>query len=239
MVLGAALSGCGGDAESESVDPIEISTSQVQTGAPIDLDRKVDPDTGAFVAEEWPSACALVDESTITSLFPQAEDVRQQPRSQDLTFLSIAPESGPPSTDVTVPEAECSTSVGFPQPGLGLDDGNLVVQVDSRVVVAGTEKLVERNASSAMNGGKSAVAGGACVHEPPLTYHCDVGSMIFSVSLDMRQSAQYTRAESSDYVVDGEEHSFRGFDATWQAIVHDNVLVPVVEAAVSRAGGSS
>lgn len=233
LVVALALAACGGDSEPVAVDPIEIDSTVPAADDPIDLDRAIDPDTGAFVAEEWPSACALVSDATLQSIFPQTEDIGRRVEPSQLTFLSFVPGSGGP-IEVTVPEATCTTSVGFPQEGLRAEDGNVVVQVTSSIAIAGDEELVERNAEAHTSGDPTDVGGGACTVVPPGSYNCDVGRMIFSIHIDMRQTAQYTGSDGSSYVVDGEAFTFQGSDPEWDSIIHDKVLAPIVEAAVAR-----
>jgi len=231
VVCGLSLAACGGGGPDEPVDPIEISTASIDPGSPISLDIPVDEDTGAFAYDQWPSACDLVDKATVESIFPQAEGVRQSGSDKQLKFLSIG--GNTPASPVTVPDADCVTTVGFPQPGLGLSDGNVVVNIRSAVAVAGSEEFVDRNTKANMSGEPTDVGDGACQFLTG-TYSCDTGSVIFSVNLDMRRTAQYTKAKSSDYVVDGEEFSFTGQDDRFDTIAHDQVLQPLVEAALAR-----
>ncbi len=226
-----ALAACGGGGSDEPVDPIEISTTAVDPGSPISLDIPIDKDTGAFEYDQWPSACDLVDKATVESIFPQAEGVRQSGSDQQIEFLSLG--GNAPASPVTIPDAECVTSVGFPQPGLGLSDDHVVVLLRSSVKVAGSEGFVDRNTKASMSGEPTDVGGGACQFMDR-TYYCDIGSVIFSINIDMRQTAQYTKAKSSDYVVDGEKFSFNGHDDQFEAIAQDKVLAPIVEAAVAR-----
>lgn len=235
--MGIAACG-GGDSESTPVEPIEITTTAVDVGPSIELPDSADPATGAFAPEGWPSACDLVPETTVQSIFPQADAVAHRPSANQLTLLGFAPGADPPSTPLTIPEATCTTTVGFSQDDLGIDDGNLVLQFTSSVPVAGDEEFVDLNTDAAMTGEPTEVAGGVCTFVAPVTYNCDTGRVIFSVNIDMRQTAQYTGSGSSEYVVDGEAFSFDGSDPQWQSIIHDKVLVPVVEAAVTRFGGA-
>lgn len=228
-----ALAACGGGGSDEPVDPIEISTAAVDPGSPISLDIPVDEDTGAFAYDQWPSACDLVDKATVESIFPQAEGVRQSGSDQQIKFLSIG--GNAPASPVTIPDAECMTSVGFPQPGLGLSDGHVVVTIRSVVKVAGSEGFVDRNTKANMKGDPTDVGDGACLFRDE-TYSCDTGSVIFTIYIDMRQTAQYTKATSSDYVVDGEKFSFNGHDDQFDDIARDKVLTPIVEAALARLG---
>ena len=237
--LAVVLAACGGGSDPKPVDPIEITTTAIETGPPLDMDRTVDPNTGAFDPDEWPSACELIDEATVRSIFPQADGVGRYAAPAQLNLFGFVPGSESPTKPLTIPEATCTTTVGFPQDGLGLDDGSVVVQVTSAVAVAGSEEFVELNSKAAMSGDVSDVGGGACTLTPPGTYNCNTGRLIFSIHIDMRQTAQYTKADGSEYIVDGEELRFQGADPHWDSIIRDKVLVPIVEAAVARTTGSA
>ncbi|MGJ9411535.1 hypothetical protein ACHAAC_02400 [Aeromicrobium sp. CF4.19] len=231
LVLGAC--GGGGD-DAPEVEPIEIVTPPDGTGEPIDLDLPADP-SGAFELERWPSACELVSEETVKAIFPQAEGLDQDPTAQQIQIINITPD-GEARGPQTVPEADCRTRVGFSQEGLGLSDGVVVLEVASSVQAAGEAEFVERNAQETA-GEDVELAGAPCtLADDGRTYQCNVGQVVFTMTIDMRQYAQYVGTDGSEYTVDGEAMTFSGQDPAFDAVGTDQVLTPLASAAVDRLG---
>ncbi len=227
-VLG--LSACGGggsSASSASVEPIEIVSKPASVGDPISLDIPLD-ESGAFVFDQWPSACALTDKATLSGIFPQADDVLQSGKDREVKLLSVGGDSRP---SVTVPDADCNTTVGFPFDGLRATDGHVVVSFISTIEAAGSPTFVERN--TAHKGGQEVQIGGATCVVTQNRYDCTMENIAFGIVVDARTYGQYVGEGESAYVVDGESVTYSGGDG-FDEMVNEKVLLPVVTAAIQR-----
>ena len=213
----------------DSVPTIEIVSDPASTGEPFSLDVPLD-ESGAFVFDQWPSACELADETTLGSIFPQADDIVQAPSERSLSIFSL----GAGTRKVTVPEASCTTKVGFPFEGLSAGDQNVVFMVTTTVESAGDPEFVTSN--SPKKGGEEVQVGGAsCVMSAEgLRYDCHTQNVSFGVTLDARPFGQYFGKGESTYLIDGEETMFSGDVQPFLAMAREKILVPLVEAGVGR-----
>lgn len=220
---GGEAGGSGGDAL------IEVTSQPEHTGEPISLDIPVH-DTGAFEFERWPSACALTDEATVQAVLPNASDIAQQAEPGQMKVITLG--EGSNSTH-TIPEARCTTSVGFDADGLRLSDGNVVINFVAEVHQAGSPEYIEENADLA--GGEEIQIGDAtCVSPDPVSYRCVTENVVFTLSIDARMYAQYTDADASIYAVDGEEIDYSADSAGFREMTKEKILEPMVEVAVER-----
>lgn len=213
----------------DSVPAIEIVSDPSSIGQPISLDIPLD-ESGAFVFDQWPSACEIADETTLSSIFPQADDIVQAPSERSLSIFSL----GAGTRKVTVPEASCTTKIGFPFEGLGAGDQNVVFMVTTTVESAGDPEFVTSN--SPKKGGEVTQIGGAScvVSAEGLRYDCQTQNISFNFTLDARPFGQYFGEGESTYVIDGEEVMFSGDVQPFLAMAREKILVPLVEASVER-----
>ncbi|RGE17636.1 hypothetical protein D1J51_15600 [Leucobacter sp. wl10] len=227
----AAAPGSSGPSADAAVEPIEIVSQPEAVGDPVSLDIPLD-ESGAFVFDRWPSACALTDEATLSAILPQLDGVAQSGRERKLRILSLG---GPGGGMATVPEADCETAVGFPVDGLRLEDGNVAVSFTTTVEAAGSAEFVERNTSD-KSGTDVRVGGASCV-VTERRYDCQMQSISFGIVLDARPYGQYFGRSESAYVVDGEQISYsRGDVDAFLEMAEEKILLPVVAASVDRLG---
>lgn len=230
LVGAAACSAPNGGGEGGSAPPlIEVVSQPEHTGEPISLDIPLHS-SGAFEFEQWPSACDLTDEATLRAVLPGAGEFAQQPEPGQMKILNIGGGSEGP---FTIPEARCTTSVGFDVDGLRLSDGNVVMNLMAEVHQAGDPEYVEDNRN--FSGGKEVQIGDTtCVSAGPLSYKCATENVVFSIMIDARPYEQYTHTGGSIYLVDGEEIDFSDDIEGFNEMAQEKILKPVVEIAVAR-----
>lgn len=212
------------------MNAIEIDSDLQATGDPISLDLPID-DSGAFAFERWPSACALADEKTLSAIFPQAEEILQEGSDRVMSVITVGEAK---AREVTVPEADCNTKIGFPSEELSADSQNVVFLVTTTVESAGTPEFVDRN--TLKKGGEEKQIGGATcvVSSAGLRYDCSTEHVSFGVTLDGRPYGQYFGESESSYVVDGDEQVFSGDVQPFLGMIEEKVLLPLVTADIER-----
>ncbi|MCG7310173.1 hypothetical protein [Brachybacterium sp. ACRRE] len=241
--LAITLAGCSsggsvgsGAEEKDAPQSIEIVSDPESTGKPIDLDRPLH-DSGMFEPEKWPSACELTDEATISGILPQVDQLSVGTQDRDVSLLSMGFGGGEDEgeDEVTIPDAECATGVGFPEE-MGIGQGDVTFAFRSTIDSAGSEEFVSRNAGS--HGGQKETIGDATCWRPPngLEYQCTLENIAFTISLDARPYGQYLHEAESRYTVDGEDVTIGSDMDAFQTMVDQEVLRPTVEAAIDRLG---
>ncbi|MBS3181151.1 hypothetical protein [Leucobacter manosquensis] len=235
LVLGLSACSSGAPSSSEQpadggVDPIEIVSQPERVGEPISLDLPLD-ESGAFAFDQWPSACAFADETTLSAIFPQSDEIAQSGTDRSLSILQVGAAG---TREVTVPQADCTTKVGFPVDELRASDQSVVFLLTTSVEAAGDAEFVERNATP-KSGDEVQVGDATCVVAPSgLRYDCSTPQIAFSVTLDARPYGQYFGESESSYVVDGEEQVYSDDVDAFLTMAQEKILLPVVTANVDR-----
>ena len=232
-----ALSACSSGSDSApdaasdaSLQSIEIVSQPERTGDPIALDAPLDG-SGAFAFDQWPSACDLADVTTLLSIFPQADDVVQSGSDRELQILEIGT---PTPRQVTVPDADCVTKVGFPVDELRVDDQSVVFLVTTSIEAAGGPEFVELN-TTAKGGEETTIGDASCVVSASgLRYDCHTEQISFAVTLDARPYGQYLGEGESAYTVDGEDVTYSDDIEAFLAMAEEKILVPLVTSDVER-----
>ncbi len=238
MAAGAAvlvgLTACSGQSSTAQDDegqskPIEVVSQPDYEGAVIDLDLPTHS-SGAFEFDKWPSACALTDEGTIKAVLPDVVETGQKPSPTTMTIIDI----GSGSEKETVPEGTCLTSAGFDMEGLSLADGNVVVNLSSRILHAGDADYMEKN-GDLPQGDKSALGDAECVqvHEAQ-TITCALEHVVFEMAIDARPYEQYGHPEGSLYTVDGEEIDYSDDVEGFTRMTSEKILRPIAAIAADR-----
>lgn len=224
--LVAALSACGSD--DADIDPVEIEVVDEDVGEPIDLDLPLD-DSGAFEFDAWPNACELVGEEMIREIYPQTEDIAQSSSPRTITMIAIGEEN----QDVTVPAAECRTSVGLDLDGLRLSDQVEHIGFVSSVEWAGDPEFVERNAGDPI--GDEVEVGDVTCYREVGRYTCDLDEISFAISFDVRMYAQYIPGMNEDeYLIDGEPLTVGEDRSAYDEMITERVHLPVLTNTLDR-----
>lgn len=233
LVLSACSSGDGSSTEAqtdEAFTALEVVSQPKAVGDPIDLDLPVD-DSGAFAFDDWPSACELADISTLLAMFPQADEVLQSGADRELQILEIGT---PTPRQVNVPDADCTTKVGFPVDELRAEDQSVVFMVTTTIEAAGTPEYVELNAAN--KGSDEVKIGDATcfVEASGLRYDCRTENIAFGVTLDARPFGQYFGEGESTYSIDGEEITYSEDIEAFLAMAQEKILLPLVTSDLER-----
>lgn len=104
VVLFAAVAGC----SSTPAEPVRV-TDPAGPATPLAVATPAGRGGGFLPADQWPSACDLLDDIALRSVFPQATDVRREPRSGSVRFSLPGAQLDPDRANVT--GAEIRTSV--------------------------------------------------------------------------------------------------------------------------------
>lgn|SRR5690625_43733 len=211
----------------EGPEAIEINTAPETTADPIDIDLPLE-DSGAFAYDQWPSACELVEATVIGEVLPQAADLVQSSEDGRLTMVNL----GGQDEEITLPEAQCHSSVGFEIEKLGMDDDAVTFAFDATIQAAGTPEYLEHMADIPLEETQP-VGDGQCMITPN-AYDCYTENVAFSIALDSRPYGQYFGQSDSTYLIDGEEVNFDGEASDFLDTMNDTVLQTVVKAAIDR-----
>lgn len=233
LALSACSSGSASEPEAqtnESFESIEIVSQPKSIGDPISLDAPLD-DSGAFAFDEWPSACELADITTLLAMFPQADEVAQAGADRDLKILEIGTAT---PRQVTVPDADCTTKVGFPVDELRAEDQSVVFLLTTSIEAAGGAEYVDLNIAN--KGGEETTIGDATciVSASGLRYDCQLEQLSFAVTLDARPYGQYFGEGESRYTVDGEDVTYSDNIEEFLAMAEEKILVPLVTTDIER-----
>lgn len=235
VVAGATLIGlsaCGGGSSTSTdggkSDPIEVVSHPDHEGKPIDLDLPAHS-SGAFEFDKWPSACELTDEQTVKAVLPGVAEIGQKPSPTTMTVISIGAGG---NEENTIPEGMCLTSTGFDAEGLRLDDGNVVVNLTTRILQAGEADYIKENGE--LPEGKQFDLGEATCAQAQQTITCALENIVFEMNIDARPYEQYGHPEGSLYKVDGKEINYSGNTEGFMKMSKEKILTPIAEIAVDR-----
>ncbi|UVI37041.1 hypothetical protein [Brevibacterium spongiae] len=238
VAAGAALIGlsaCGGGSSNSAdgggdADPIEVVSQPDYEGKPIDLDLPTHS-SGAFEFDKWPSACALTDEESVKAVLPGVVEIGQKPTPTKMTIISIG--SGGGNEENTIPEGMCLTSTGFDLDGLRLDDGNVVVNLTTRILQAGDADYIKKNGELPQGEEKFDLGEAKCV-QAPQNITCGLENIVFEMNIDARLYEQYGHPEGSLYSVNGEEIDYSSDTEGFMTMSEEKILKPIAEIAVGR-----
>lgn len=228
-----SLSACGGG-QSTSADnsggaePIEVVSQPDHKGKPIDLDLPTHS-SGAFEFDRWPSACELTNEETVKAVLPGVVEIGQKPTPTTMKIISIG-EGG--NEENTIPEGMCLTSTGFDAEGLRLEDGNVVVNLTTRILQAGEADYIKENGE--LPQGEEFDLGEATCVQAPQTITCALQNIVFEMSIDARPYEQYGHPEGSLYKVDGKEINYSSDTEGFMKMSEEKILTPIAEIAADR-----
>ncbi|MFD5598531.1 hypothetical protein ACFWHR_00610 [Leucobacter sp. NPDC058333] len=227
---GGSAPDAGAESSVEGVPSLEIVSQPEAVGDPISLDLPLD-DSGAFAYDQWPSACDLADEKTLTAMFPQADEVVHEGSDRQVSVLSLGAD-GP--RRVTVVDADCTTAVGFPFEGLAVADPSVVVNITTSIEAAGGEGFVSQN-TTPKGAAPVQVGDAACTSDDDsLRFDCELQNIAFAVVLDARPHGQYFGEGESPVIVDGEEIVYSSKNDDFIPMAREKVLVPLVNTIVER-----
>lgn len=232
-----ALSACSTNSASEpeartneSFESIEIVSQPERIGDPISLDAPLD-DSGALAFDAWPSACDLADITTLLAMFPQADEVVQSGADRDVKILEIGTAT---PRQVTIPDADCTTKVGFPVDELRAEDQSVVFLLTTSVEAAGGAEYVDLNTTN-KGGEETTIGDTTCiVSASGLRYDCQMEQISFAVSLDARPYGQYFGESESNYSIDGEDVTYSDNIEEFLAMAEEKILVPLVTTDIER-----
>lgn len=126
----------------------------------------------------------------------------------------------------------CLTSAGFDRQGLRLADGNVVVNLTSRIRPAGDADYMEKN-GDLPQGEKVDLGDASCVQTPQMIT-CALDQVLFEMHIDARPYAQYDHPEGSLYTVDGEEIDYSDDTEGCLKMSEEKILKPIAEIAAGR-----
>lgn len=228
-----SLSACDGGSSNSSdsggeSDPIEVVSRPDHKGEPIDLDLPTHS-SGAFEFDKWPSACELTNEETVKAVLPGLAEIGQKPTPTTMKIISIGADD---NEENTIPEGMCLTSTGFDAEGLRLEDGNVVVNLTTRILQAGKADYIKDNGD--LPQGKKLELGEATCVQAPRTITCGLENIVFEMTIDARPYEQYGHPEGSRYTVDGKEIDYSGNTEGFMTMSDEKILTPIAEIAVDR-----
>lgn len=129
-------------------------------------------DTGGIIqTDQWPSACALIDDSEIKAIFPQADDIKRKPSNFQAKLEQ---------QDITVTVGNGTCSIKFTLPTKTAGDDN--VEVTTHMDVVGTPDVVKLN-HYPTGDEPLAVSGGASCNYNGAGVSCARGGIAFSFGI--------------------------------------------------------
>lgn len=126
----------------------------------------------------------------------------------------------------------CLTSAGFDMDGLRLADGNVVVNLTTRILQAGDADYMEKN-GDLPQGEKIDLGEAECVPVPQMIT-CTLDHVLFEMHIDARPYAQYGHPEGSLYTVDGEDIDYSDDTEGFLKMSEEKILKPIAEIAAGR-----
>lgn len=180
VVLFAAVAGC----SSTPAEPVRV-TDPTGAATPLAVATPAGRGGGFLPADQWPSACDLLDDTALRSVFPQATDVRREPRSGSVRVTTTEPgvlgrRLG--ERTLTIPALTCSVRFSLPGAQLEPDRANVTgAEIRTSVVAAGTPDAVENATPFGTGPAPEDRVGGRC-ESGPGSRDCLKGGLRFTVA---------------------------------------------------------
>ena len=212
---------------SGGAEPIEVVSQPDHKGKPIDLDLPTHS-SGAFEFDRWPSACELTNEETVKAVLPGVVEIGQKPTPTTMKIISIG-EGG--NEENTIPEGMCLTSTGFDAEGLRLEDGNVVVNLTTRILQAGEADYIKENGE--LPQGEEFDLGEATCVQAPQTITCALQNIVFEMNIDARPYEQYGHPEGL-LQSRWQEINYSSDTEGFMKMSEEKILTPIAEIAADR-----